>query len=176
VEQAYARALELCRELQDASQLCRTLHGLSIFYFVRAEYTRARELGEQCLKLAQRDQDLVPLLMAHRALANAALWVGEVTSARAHCEQIVALYDRHKHGAFAFLYGEDHGVIGLSYLALALWALGYPEQALQRSHEALILEKEVSHPLSRALALFYAAMIHQCRQEREVAKGRQRRY
>jgi hypothetical protein len=32
----------------------------------------------------------------------------------------------------------------------ALWRLGYPEQALQRSHEALTLACELSHPFSLA--------------------------
>ena len=29
---------------------------------------------------------------------------------------------------------------------LALWLLGYPDQALQRSHEALTLAQELAHP------------------------------
>ncbi len=28
-----------------------------------------------------------------------------------------------------------------------LWLLGYPDQALQRSHEALTLAQELAHPL-----------------------------
>ena len=36
------------------------------------------------------------------------------------------------------------------YAAWALWLLGYPDQALQRSHEALTLAQELSHPFSLA--------------------------
>ena len=55
------------------------------------------------------------------------------------------------------VYGQDPGVACLSYAAWALWFLGYPDQALKRSHEALTLAQELSHPFSLAFALSFAA-------------------
>ncbi len=49
--------------------------------------------------------------------------------------------------------------------SLGLWSLGYPEQALQRSHEALALAQELSHPFSLGFALRFAAVLHQFRRE-----------
>ena len=40
----------------------------------------------------------------------------------------------------------------LSYLALTLWALGYPDQALNRGNEAVALGPRLSHPHSLAFA------------------------
>ena len=68
-------------------------------------------------------------------------------------EQGIALYDPQQHRSHAFLYGQDPGVTCLSYAAWALWFLGYPDQALKRSHEALTLAQELSHPFSLAFAL-----------------------
>jgi adenylate cyclase len=52
----------------------------------------------------------------------------------------MALYDRQQHRALAFLYGGyDPGVHCCSFLAHALWYLGYPDQALRKNQEALIL-------------------------------------
>ena len=48
---------------------------------------------------------------------------------------------------------------------MTLWYLGYPDQALQRSHEALTLARELAHPFSLAIALFFAAWLHQFRRE-----------
>src|SRR5262249_54651209 len=45
------------------------------------------------------------------------------------------------------------------------WHLGYPDQALQRSHEALTLAQGSSHPRILANALGYAAELHQLRRE-----------
>ena len=45
----------------------------------------------------------------------------------------------------------------LSYAAWTLWFLGYPDQALKRSQEALTLAQECLTPLALAFALDYAA-------------------
>jgi len=45
---------------------------------------------------------------------------------------------------------QDPGVACLSYMALALWPLGYPDLALKRSQEALTLAQELAHPFSLA--------------------------
>ena len=51
-----------------------------------------------------------------------------------------------------------------------LWYLGYPDQALKRSHEALTLAQELSHPFSLAYALGFAASLHQFRREGQLAQ------
>jgi class 3 adenylate cyclase/predicted ATPase len=172
VETVYTRARELCRRVGETSLLFPVLPGLWKFYVTRAEFQTVHELGEQLLTLAQRVQDPVLLLEAHCALGNASFWLGEVASAQAHLEQGVALYDLQQHRSLAFLYGDDPGVICLSYAACALWSLGYPEQALRRSHEALTLARELSYPSSLAFALSWAAMLHQYRQEGQVTQER----
>ena len=53
----------------------------------------------------------------------------------------------------------------LAFTAWALWHLGYPEQALWRSHEALTLAQELSHPHSEMLARYFVSVIHQLRRE-----------
>lgn len=61
----------------------------------------------------------------------------------------------------------DPGVFCLTYAALTLWLLGYPDQALERSHQALALAQELSHPYSLAFTLSYGATFHQLRRERQ---------
>ena len=41
---------------------------------------------------------------------------------------------------------------------LTLWHLGYPDQALKRSNEAVALAQGLSHPPSLALAEFLSAL------------------
>jgi tetratricopeptide (TPR) repeat protein len=55
---------------------------------------------------------------------------------------------------------------------VALWLLGYPEQALRKSHEALTLAQELFHPNSLAFALNVAACLHQYRWEGQAAQKR----
>jgi predicted ATPase len=55
-------------------------------------------------------------------------------------------------------------------MTLALWHLGYPDQALKTSYEALTLARELTHPFSLAAALAATGMIHQLRREEQAAK------
>jgi predicted ATPase len=48
--------------------------------------------------------------------------------------------------------------------------LGYPEQAVQRSHEALTLAQNLSHPFSLAFALVQGATLHRFRGEGQAAR------
>ena len=64
------------------------------------------------------------------------------------------------------------GVQCRAYAAVTLWRLGYPDQALRKSHEALALAQEVAHPFSLAYALFFAAWLHQFRREWHLTQER----
>ena len=60
----------------------------------------------------------------------------------------------------------------LSLCSLCPLVLGYPDQALEKSHEALTLAQELSHPFSLAFALYFAAGLHQLRREGQAAQER----
>ena len=86
----YTRARELCHQVGDTPQLCRVLGGLAGFYQQRAEFQRARELGEQHLILAQGLQD--PRSSWRPTGVGIRLYfLGELTAAQAHLEQAIAL-------------------------------------------------------------------------------------
>jgi predicted ATPase len=51
-------------------------------------------------------------------------------------------------------------IASLSHAGWALWFLGYPDQARQRSEEAVSLAREWGHPFVEAFALFFAAQSH----------------
>ncbi len=164
VEQAYTRARELCRHIGEAPQLFSTLLGLSIYFVVRAELQTARELGEQLLEMAQRVDDSVLWVEAHYAMGVTCFWMGEFDPAREHLEQGIAHYDERRHRSHIALFGQDEGVICLCRAAVALWYLGYPDQALTRGTEALALAKRLSHPASLAYATYWVSFLyHQCR-------------
>jgi class 3 adenylate cyclase/predicted ATPase len=165
VEQAYTRARELCRQVGETPQLFRVLWGLQRFYLLRAALQTAYELGEQLFTLAQHQQDAALLLEAHRALGHPLFFLGKLIPTREHLEQSLALYPLQESHAHAVLYGRDPRVDLLSYAALVWWLLGYPDQALQRTHAALNTVEVLSHPFSRAQALLWAAWVHQFRHE-----------
>jgi predicted ATPase len=172
VEKAYTRARELCRQVGETPLLFRVLFGLWAFYIVRAEHKAAYSLGEQLLSLAESQQDTTLLVEAHWALGASSFALGEVTSARAHLERSIALYDPHEHRPLAFLYGYDPGMSCQTVGAWVLWSLGYPEQALRMSQASITLAQKLSHPFSLAYALGHAARLYQFRREEHAIQER----
>src|SRR5262249_24460942 len=74
------------------------------------------------------------------------------------------LYDPTRHSNHTHIYGQDPKAACQAFGAIALWLLGYPDQARQRSQEGVILGTVLGHPTSRALALYVDTMVHQyCR-------------
>jgi class 3 adenylate cyclase/predicted ATPase len=169
---AYQRARELCQHLENSPQLLPVLLGLRRFYLSRAEHRTAGELAEQLFTVAQRLRDLAFLPEGHRAVGMARYLGGEFAQARRYCEEAIALYAPHLHRGHVFLYGQDPKAFALSTLAWSLWALGYPDQARQRVREALSLAQDLFHPLSVAMALTHAALLHQCCREVQASYER----
>jgi predicted ATPase len=165
VEVTYARACELCRQLGDTPQVFSALLGLMRFYFHRGKLTTAHDLGEQLLHLAERLGDAGLLVRAHHMLAENLVWVGEFVGARVHAEQGIARYIPQQHRALMFHYGTDSGVGCRTSASMALWVLGYPDQARQWSDKALALAQALAHPFSLGLALYSAAYLYQLRRE-----------
>src|SRR5205807_1163892 len=121
-------------------------------YFLRDAIRKAYTLGEQLLQLARNANDPALLMYAHVALGDASCQLGELLHAREHLEKAISLYDLERHRTLTFRFGVDAGVNSLSYAARTLWFLGYPDQALKRSNEALVLARELSQPHSLAFA------------------------
>jgi len=160
VERTYARALELCQQVGNTQELFPVLYGLSRLYKKRGKLQQARDLGEQLLVLAQYQDDSALLLRSHYVLGDALLWLGEFPAARAHLEQGIAVYDRQQHDIHDLLYEADPWLNCLGALSVTLWFLGYPDQALQRSTEAVTMAHELSYPYILARVLVDAAYLH----------------
>jgi predicted ATPase len=172
VEHTYARARELCRQIGNTSHLAPVLWGLWVFYLGRRELQTAHELGEQYLMLAQHMADPVLLQEAHWVLGATLFYVGDLAASQAHHAQSIALYDHHQHHALPLLFPQDPGVSCLALDALLQWLLGYPNQALQRSHEAVTQAQALAHPHSLIFAAGFAAVLHQFRREDQSAQAR----
>ena len=166
VERAYTRTRELCERLGDPPELFPALLGLWAVYYLRAELRDAYELAEQLLRRAQGANDPTLLLYAHLALGDTSFSMGEWLLARDHLEVAISLYDRER----PMWIGFDTGVNCLSYMALTLWTLGYPDQALKKGDEAVALAQALSHPLSLAFAEGLVGYLRQYRREVRAAQ------
>jgi predicted ATPase len=165
VEHAYTQAYTLCQQVGETPELAPVLLGLWRFYVVRAQLHTARELGETLLRLAQRADDPALAVIAHYALGWTWFCLGALPAARQHLEEGIARYTPDQRRAPMFRMGQDLGVACRVYVAWTFWLLGYPEQALTHTHDALALAHELSHPYSLAFVRCWAATVYQCRRD-----------
>jgi class 3 adenylate cyclase/predicted ATPase len=167
VEGLYRRAQDLARQLGNDRDRFNAAWGLWFFHTTNGEPNVARELVDELFGVAERLDDAALRLQAHHAAWPSALFLGELTAAREHVAQGLALYDPEKHRAHAFLYGgHDTAVCGKGQGAVALWLLGYPDQAARSAHDAVSFGERLAHVPSLAHALLWGALVHQLRRDR----------
>jgi class 3 adenylate cyclase/tetratricopeptide (TPR) repeat protein len=149
---AEERALSLIQEAEalgeppeDPLLLFSVLHGVWWANYVALNGVVMRELAGQLLGLAEKQGATTPLMIGHRVMGNSLLHAGDIAECRVHFDQAIALYDPDKHRSLVTRFGQDMKVIVLSWRALALWLLGYPEAALADANEAIRYAREIGH-------------------------------
>jgi predicted ATPase len=167
---AYMRAHALCLEVGESAQLFEVLYGIWNYLLVAGELCKARELADEALGLAQRQENKTALLLAHNWSGVTCVALGELTSAHAHLDRALALIDPSQHRSLMHLCGEDPEYESLSWQSWADWFLGYPERALRRSREALAKANELSYSQSTAYAMGFAAMLRLFRREDQAVQ------
>lgn len=168
VEATFGRARQLCHDLGEAAQPFPVLRGLWAFAIVRGHLSEAREMASELLETARRADDNALLLEAYYALGCTLFYLGEPRASLDWSEQGIALYDPGLHRSHTQLYGADPGVTCRCYAALALWQLGYADQALVRIREAQALAEETAQPVNVAFGLTFGAIVHQSRGDAEA--------
>ena len=163
---AYTRAHALCQQIEETPQLFPVLAGLRRFYTFRGDLQVARDLAEQLLTLAQRQDDTTLLREAHWALGQTLFFGGEFGPARAHLEQSMACYAPQPLSSQSGRDAAGTQVACLVVTALASSALGNDDQARAGLHEALRLAHELAHPFTLATVMHNATLLH--RRWREV--------
>ena len=161
----YARAYTLCQQTGDAAQLTRVLWGFSQLQMTQGHRVTAGKLGQQLLDLAQRQPDTGYLVEGHFLLGMMAFYGGDFPAARTHLEQSWRLSDTVPFPMATLRGGFVPGVTARTSLARVLWALGYADQAQERSQEALNLARQREHLPSLAYAEYFVGLVCQCRRD-----------
>ena len=165
----YQRAAELARRLGDDRDRFAATWGLWIT--IRAESAsdhmrlRLQYLGEM-VEAAERTGDAELLLQAHHSSWSTRIWNGEFASASEHVRSGLALYDSERHRHHALIYGgHDPAVCGNGQGAVALWALGWPDRAVQSSRESIVLGETLDHLPSLLHSLWFASSVYFLRRQ-----------
>ena len=159
VELVYNRARELSEQIGDTSSLFSALYGLQSMYCFRSEWKMAEELARASLNLAEETGDSGMLIEGHHNLTWTEGWRGELLKCVSGAEKVKSLYDRTVHGSHSLKYGHDPLVCCTGLKALALWTLGYPQQALRSIDEAECLAHDLGHAFNETLTALNATWV-----------------
>ncbi len=116
------------------------------------------ELAAQFQALAQNQTTTVPLMIGHLLMGISLALVGDIAAARVHLDRAFAMYQSAEHRPLATRFGHDVRVTILSWRALALWALGYPDAALADVEYALRDAREIGHAGTSMFALSHTSI------------------
>jgi class 3 adenylate cyclase/Flp pilus assembly protein TadD len=164
VEQTFSRACELAREIKDPFQELVASQGIWGFHYTRGDAAWALKVAEDAVAGAPKFKDAGLFQYAHYALGASLQQVGRLNEAREHLEKALAVVSDVKLQAHPII-GPDPRILCLTTLADVLFGLGYPDQSLRRSYEALGVVKRDSDPFSFAMALLFVVQAHCARGE-----------
>jgi tRNA A-37 threonylcarbamoyl transferase component Bud32/tetratricopeptide (TPR) repeat protein len=169
VGQAYRRARELCRQVDDPAVVIPVLMGLSAHYIVGGDIRIAYELAEQLLELATRIGNPPVRMIAEWCLGAALHHLGELERAHAHLERALELYEPRFHHARVWEVGIEPGIFCMCETSRTLTLLGRLDQGRARIASAERAARELGHPQTIAFTLLFRMLIgHLWRDAREV--------
>ena len=140
--QTYARARELCQQLNRPAQLRQVLWGHWVFCHVRAELEQAEEYSGAMRQLGDAQNDPMWKCFASAYSADTCSYLGKFIEARAYSEKALSLWNA-SYRAFVPIAGDPY-VVSLISLSQALLWLGYIDQARLRRNEVLSEARNLS--------------------------------
>jgi DNA-binding SARP family transcriptional activator len=159
VEQNLDRVMTLSRFDGRGQVPVRWLWVAFTLRFMLGDLRATRAVSEQALARSASDPSC--RCEAHHAMGGTLLSLGELDASKAHFEAALAAYDD-EHPQRSAL-GSDLGVFSYAWSAHTLWLLGDEHAAVAHADEGIALARRLDHKYSQALALAYAALLHQLR-------------
>ncbi len=167
IGRAYARAWELCRQLDDYSRGFTALRGRYLHHLNLLEMEKSQHFAEEAMRVAERLDDAARLVGGHMALGAALFWRGKLDPALAHFRRGFEMFDPNMQ--FPDWPGPHPAVACQFFPMLISWMLGYPDRSLDELRAAVGSAETLGHSLSLANTLCYAALVHIFRHEPPAA-------
>jgi serine/threonine protein kinase/predicted ATPase len=157
------RARELAWKIGTDTDRFFVLWGLWGFRLLRLELDRCWTIAAEVMRLVEGSPEGGELVAeAHWVPGCTAFYQGDFTTALEHFRRGLELYDVGRARANSLRTGQNVGVLYRSHIAVALWELGFPDQALAQAEETVQFARELGHQFSLAMALYYRRRVYQC--------------
>jgi class 3 adenylate cyclase/predicted ATPase len=156
---AFARARELWEQLGCPSQFLHIPYGQSFYHIYRGEFDVAQRLDRDLLRLSREHNITAGLVLGNASAGRNSIYAGRFAVGRSHLEKVLALYDPIAHAPLDQQSGSHPRLSAMGQLGIALFCLGFPDQALARSNAAIAEALTLAHAPSVAANLALAARL-----------------
>jgi predicted ATPase/class 3 adenylate cyclase len=157
--QTLARARELWERLGSPSEFLQVSYAQSLYHEIRGELNLAHRLDKDLLRLSRQRDDAAGLVLAHQSLGRNLMFAGRFAASRSHLEQTLALCDVGSDDSLVRQAGVHPRVASQAFMAISLFCLGHPAQAVARSTAAIVEAQRRAHPPSLAVSLTNGARL-----------------
>jgi tetratricopeptide (TPR) repeat protein len=156
VKRAFSRAQELSIRINDDAFLFQALAGVWYHHQVCGEIEPSLEVGRQLLALAQSIEEPLRLKFAHLAMAQSLQYLGDLMPCVEQIKESERIA-RAERRLTSYHLG-DAPPRWLAISADVFWQLGYPDQAMARSCDALAGADRLSHAYVSAVTRMFCAL------------------
>jgi len=156
----FSHARDLLGEGGTLTEQMTVLWGVYLAHAMRAEYTAAREVAQQCMALAAEHKHPGISALAYRFMGQTLWSVGAFIDARVHLERALDLCAANPETITSYRrFGADDQVTALSSLSRTLWILGSPQRAAALAAQALARARSMGLAFTTAWALDGEALL-----------------
>jgi tetratricopeptide (TPR) repeat protein len=165
IEGVFSKARQLCQEMDDPPELIPVLWATTLFLLIRGDLIACRERGDELMRQAERSGVQSYIMAANHLAGVVREFIGDMVESSRLLERCRELHNPSEGRINAATYGQDPGTLGRAMSARPLWALGYPDRAIQRATETLAIARSQRMPTVIAFALVVIHGIHLYRGE-----------
>ena len=162
LRRVHERSIELAEQLGRREFLCNASVGLWTSHFVRGETGEAYDTALRAMQLLPADSPLSG--PAHFAVGGSAMVLGRSQEAIGHLAIAIESGE-----SYSLSVGTRTDIHASAFAAHAYWLMGLDEEAVAASNDAIARARAAETPYNLAVALAYASVTHQMRNDRDTA-------
>ena len=165
LETTFARARQLCQQLEDPPELFPVLWNLAFFRMIRGDLAAVRQEIATLAAQAEASGIRAYQMAVHHLAGVTSEFTGDVVESNRLLERARELHDPASHQTYNAMFGIDPGMVARAMSSRPLWTLGFPDAALARSRETIALGRSQRQPVTLVFALVVSQGIHLYRGE-----------
>ena len=142
----------------DDLQRFSVLYGLCSAKYIASELESAHAQAKQFVDLAHRQDNKIYRLVGHRLLGTVQFFMGRHREALDNLQRAERCREAVIQKQWSYRFGYDPGLILASYKIMALFMLGYPDQAARASDQMRLEAEDHDHAPTVALCCFFTTI------------------